>query len=140
MPINASKPVWRSGHVQEDFWERLIKSPVGCLNLAGARPPALTAKLSKPRCPPAGLYFWSTRAAGWLVEPNVLKSDFDTIVGLEARAVTESKTEAERLREHARRSLELARDIADQEAARALKAYALISWKGQRRSERDGQN
>ena len=81
--FNASKPVWRSGHVQEDFWERLIKSPVGCLNLAGARPPALTAKLSKPRCPPAGLYFWSTRAAGWLVEPNVLKVRFrSAIVGL----------------------------------------------------------
>ena len=59
-----------------------------------------------------------------VVEPNVLKSDFDTLVGLEARAVTKSETEAERLRAHARRSLELARAIADQEASRALKAYA----------------
>jgi hypothetical protein len=38
--------------------------------------------------------------------------------------VSESKTEAERLRAHARRSLEFADAIADQEAARALKAYA----------------
>jgi hypothetical protein len=45
-------------------------------------------------------------------------------MGLEARAVTKSETEAERLRAHARRSLELARAIADQEASRALKAYA----------------
>ena len=59
-----------------------------------------------------------------LAEPNVLKSDFDTLVGLEARAVSESETEAERLRAHARRSLELARAIADREASRALKAYA----------------
>ena len=40
------------------------------------------------------------------------------------RAVTKSKTETERLRAHARRSLEFADAIADQEAARALKAYA----------------
>ena len=38
--------------------------------------------------------------------------------------MTKSETEAERLRAHARRSLELARAIADQEASRALKAYA----------------
>ena len=74
------------------------------------------------------------------MEPNVLKSDFDTIVGLEARAVTESKTEAERLREHARRSLELARAIADQEAARALKAYAADLLERAETIERDGQN
>jgi hypothetical protein len=74
------------------------------------------------------------------VEPNVLKSDFDTIVGLEARAVTESKTEAERLRAHARRSLELARAIADQEAARALKAYAADLLERAEAIERDGQN
>ena len=59
-----------------------------------------------------------------MAEPNVLKSDFDTLVGLEARAVTKSETESERLRAHARRSLEFADAIADQEAARALKAYA----------------
>jgi len=62
--------------------------------------------------------------AGWFAEPNVFKSDFDTLMGLEARAVTKSETEAERLRAHASRSLELARAIADQEASRALKAYA----------------
>ena len=58
------------------------------------------------------------------MEPNVLKSDFDTLVGLEARAVTESKTEAERLRAQARRALELARAINDPEAALRLKAHA----------------
>jgi hypothetical protein len=58
------------------------------------------------------------------VEPNVLKSDFDTVVGLEARAVTESETEAERLRAQARRALELARAINDPEAAFRLKAHA----------------
>ena len=99
------KPVWRSGHAQENFSERLIMSPVGCLNLAGARPPRLTAKRSKPRCPPGGaLLFGANRATGWLAEPNVLKSDFDTLVGLEARAVTESESEAERLRAQARRT------------------------------------
>ena len=36
------------------FRNELIMSPVGSLNLAGARPPRLTAKLSKPRCPPGG--------------------------------------------------------------------------------------
>ena len=77
-----------------------------------------------PLSPRRGFTFGAARAAGWLVEPNVLKSDFDTLVGLEARAVTKSETEAERLRAHARRSLELARAIADQEASRALKAYA----------------
>ena len=38
--------------------------------------------------------------------------------------MSESETEAERLRAHARRALEFADAIADQEAARALKAYA----------------
>ena len=36
--------------------------------------------------PSAGLYFWP-----WLAEPNVLKSDFNTLVRLEARAVTKSE-------------------------------------------------
>ena len=77
-----------------------------------------------PLSPRRGFTFGAVRAAGWFAEPNVLKSDFDTLMGLEARAVTKSETEAERLRAHARRSLELARAIADQEASRALKAYA----------------
>ena len=77
-----------------------------------------------PLSPRRGFTFGADRAAAWLAEPNVLKSDFDTLVGLEARAVTKSETEAERLRAHARRSLELTRAIADQEASRALKAYA----------------
>jgi hypothetical protein len=38
--------------------------------------------------------------------------------------VTKSETESERLRAHARRSLKLADAIADEEASRALKAYA----------------
>ena len=59
-----------------------------------------------------------------MAEPNVLKSDFDTLVGLEARAVSESETEAERLRAYARRALELARAINDPEAALRLKALA----------------
>jgi hypothetical protein len=49
-------------------------------------------------------------------------------------------TEPERLRAHARRSLEFADAIADQEAARALKAYAADSWKGQMPSERKDEN
>jgi hypothetical protein len=97
-------------------------SPVGCLNLAGARPPLLDCQAFKaPLSPRRGFTFGADRAAGWLAEPNVLKSDFDTVVGVEARAVTKSKTEAERLRAHARRSLEFADAIADQEAARALR-------------------
>jgi hypothetical protein len=76
------------------------------------------------RIPPAGLYIWRLTARRFLVEPNVLKSDFDTLVGLEARAVTESETEAKRLRAQARRALELARAINDPEAALRLKAHA----------------
>jgi hypothetical protein len=59
-----------------------------------------------------------------LAEPNVLKSDFDTLVGLEARAVIESETEAERLRAQVRRALELARAINDPEAVLRLKTLA----------------
>ena len=77
-----------------------------------------------PLSPRRGFTFGAVPAAGWFAEPNVLKSDFDTLMGLEARAVTKSETEAERLRAHARRSHELARAVADQEASRALKAYA----------------
>ena len=85
----------------------------------------MTAKLSKPRCPPGGaLLFGANHAAAWFAEPNVLKSDFDTLVGLEARAVSEIETEAERLRAHARRALELARAINDPEAALRLKVLA----------------
>jgi hypothetical protein len=62
--------------------------------------------------------------AAVVVEPKVLKLDFDTLVGLEARAVTESETEAERLSAQARRVLELARAINDPEAALRLKAHA----------------
>ena len=58
------------------------------------------------------------------MEPIVLKSDFDTLVGLEAYVMSESETEAERLRAQARRALELARAINDPEAALRLKAHA----------------
>ena len=74
------------------------------------------------------------------MELNVLKSDFDTLVGVETRAMTTSKTEAERLRAHARRSLELARAIADQEATRALKAYAADLLERAEAIERQGEN
>jgi hypothetical protein len=47
-----------------------------------------------------------------------------TLLSAEARAVTESETEAERLRAQARRALELARDVTGEEAARALKVHA----------------
>jgi hypothetical protein len=72
-----------------------------------------------------------------LAEPNVLKSDFDTLVGLEARAVSESETEAERLRAHARRALELAGAINDPEAALRLKALAAELLKRAAALERD---
>ena len=115
--------MWRSEHSQI-FLERLTVPSLVGLNLAGARPPRLTAKLSKPRCPPGGALLLEPTARQLLAEPNVLKSDFDTLVGLEARAVSESETEAERLRAHARRALELARAINDPEAALRLKALA----------------
>jgi len=63
------------------------------------------------------------RQDGWWNQTSSIQISI-TLGGLEARAVTKSETEAERLRAHARRSLELARAIADQEASRALKAYA----------------
>ena len=72
-----------------------------------------------------------------MAEPNVLKSDFDTLVGLEARAVSEIETEAERLRAHARRALELARAINDPEAALRLKALAAELLKRAAALERD---
>jgi hypothetical protein len=72
-----------------------------------------------------------------LAEPNVLKSDFDTLVGLEARAVSERETEAERLRAHARRALELAGAINDPEAALRLKALAAELLKRAAALERD---
>jgi len=76
-----------------------------------------------------------------LAEPNVLKSDFDTLVGLEARAVTESETEAERLRAHARRALELARAINDPEAALRLKTHAAeLLERADALDERKGEN
>ena len=103
-------------------------------------PPLDCQAFKAPLSPRRGFTFGADRAAGWLAEPNVLKSDFDTLVGLEARAVTESKTEAERLRAHARRSLEFADAIADQEAARALKAYAAELLERADALERKGEN
>jgi hypothetical protein len=58
------------------------------------------------------------RQDGWWNQTSSIQISI-TLGGLEARAVTKSETDA-----HARRSLELARAIADQEASRALKAYA----------------
>jgi hypothetical protein len=105
------------------FLERLTVPSLVGLNLAGARPPRLTAKLSKPRCPPGGaLLFGANRAADW--RNQTYSSQISILVGLEARAVSESETEAERLRAHARRALELAKAINDPEAALRLKALA----------------
>ena len=41
-------------------------------DLAGARPPRLTAKLSKPRCPPGGAFplELTQRALGWRTKLN----------------------------------------------------------------------
>jgi hypothetical protein len=77
---------------------------LGGLNLAGARPPARTAKLSKPRCPPGGALLLEPPAAAVWRNQTYSSQISDTLIGLEARAVTKSETEAERLRAHARRS------------------------------------
>ena len=61
-------------------------------------------------------------------------------VGLEARAVTESETEAERLRAQARRALELARAINDPEAALRLKNHAAELLERAAAIERDGES
>ena len=60
-----------------------------------------------------------------------------TLLSAEARAVTESETEAERLRAHARRALELAGAINDPEAALRLKALAAELLKRAAALERD---
>jgi hypothetical protein len=58
-----------------------------------------------------------------------------------ARAVTESETEAERLRAQARRALELARAINDPEAALRLKAHAAeLLERADALDERKGEN
>ena len=78
-----------------------------------------------PLSPRRGFTFGAARARQVVWRNQTSSSQISiTLGGLEARAVTKSETEAERLRAHARRSLELARAIADQEASRALKAYA----------------
>jgi hypothetical protein len=93
--------------------------------LGRSTPPLELPSVQSPAVPPAGLYFWSRPRGriGWWNQTSSSQISI-TLVGLEARAVTKSETEAERLRAHARRSRELARAIADQEASRALKAYA----------------
>ena len=85
-----------------------INRPLACrFELGRSTSPPLDCQAFKaPLSPRRGFTFGADRAAAWLAEPNVLKSDFDTVVGVEARAVTKSKTEAERLRAHARRALE----------------------------------
>jgi hypothetical protein len=51
--------VWRDSHAQ-DVSERLTESPVGCVNLAGARPPPLDCQGFKaPLSPRRGFPFWS---------------------------------------------------------------------------------
>ena len=63
-----------------------------------------------------------------------------TLLWAEARAVTESETEAERLRAQARRALELARAINDPEAALPLKAHAAKLLERAAAIERDGES
>ena len=63
-----------------------------------------------------------------------------TLLSAEARAVTESETEAERLRAQARRALELARAINDPEAALRLKAHAAELLERAAAIERDGES
>jgi hypothetical protein len=70
-----------------------------------------------------GLYFWRDRAAGWLVEPNVLNQISIHLSDLRHCSVSESETEGERLRA-ARRAFELATAIYNPEAALRLKAHA----------------
>ena len=89
--------MWPGGHI-EKFSERLTDCLLVGLNLAGATVPPLDCQAFKAPLSPGGALLWSRPRGSWLAEPNVLKSDFDTLVGLEAGAVTESETEAERLR------------------------------------------
>ena len=85
LPFNASKPVWRSGHAQENFLERLITSSVGGLNSQEHVPLLDCQAFKAPLSPRRGFTFGADRAAaGW--RNQLLKSDFDTLVGLEARA------------------------------------------------------
>ena len=130
VPSNASTPVWRSGHAQEIVWNNQSSLPLGGLNLAGARPPARTASFQSPAVPPGGALLLEPPAAAVWRNQTYSSQISITLVGLEARAVTKSETEAERLRAHARRSLELTRAIADQEASRAF------ARAGERTSER----
>jgi hypothetical protein len=51
----------------------------------------------------------------------------------------QARTEAERVRSQARRALRLARDITDQEAARALKAHAADLLERAEAIERQGE-
>ena len=64
-----------------------------------------------------------TTALGWRNQTPLVRFQI-TWLSAEARTVTESETEAERLRAQARRALELARAINDPEAALRLKAHA----------------
>ena len=115
--------MWPTGHGQIFFGT--INRPLACRFELGrsTSPPLDCQGFKAPLSPRRGFTFWS-QPRGRLAEPNVLKSDFDTLVGLEARAVSEIETEAERLRAHARRALELAGAINDPEAALRLKTLA----------------
>ena len=141
-PILKWRGVARSETRQENFSERLTDLLACRFELGRSSFPRLTAKLSKPRCTPGGAFlFVADRAvAGWrnqTYSSQISKhlSDF------EAGAVTESETEAERLRAQARRALELARAINDLEAALRLKAHAAeLLERADGLDERKGEN
>jgi len=63
----AQARVWPCRHAQKKNLERLTVPSLVGLNLAGARPLRLTAKVSKPRCPPGGALLLepTARQAGW---------------------------------------------------------------------------
>ena len=93
-------------------------------DLAGARPPLDCQAFKAPLSPRRGFTFGADRAvASWRNQTSSSQISIH-LSGLEARAVTESETEAERLRAQARRALELARAINDPEAALRLEAFA----------------
>ena len=120
MPFNARQAGVAQWTRPRKFFGTINHVSRWVFELGRSTSPRLIAKLFKASLSPRRGFTFGP----WLAEPNVLKSDFNTLVRLEARAVTKSESEAERLRAHARRFLDLAHAIAEQEASRALQAYA----------------
>jgi hypothetical protein len=120
------------------FWNGITTSRFIRLTWQEHVPPLDCQGFRAPLSPPAGLTFLE-RAADWRNQ-KYSSQIFDTLVGLEARAVSESETEAERLRARARRVLELARAINDPEAALRLKTLAADLLERADAIERDGES